>query len=475
MKFDNLKPFPQDFYWGAATSAYQCEGAWNEDGKGLSVIDSAQFSEGISDFKVGSEHYYRYKEDIALFSEMGMNLYRFSISWARIMPNGRGEINYKGIDFYNNLINELISKGITPLVTLYHFDLPLSLEKNGGWSNPETIDAFLEYSEVCFREFGDRVKYWLTINEQNMMILQGDAIGTSSQNDENKFKKLYQQNHNMTVGQAKVYNLCHKLVINGKIGPAPNISCIYPASAKPEDYLAAQNFSAIRNWLYLDLACHGEYNAIAWAFFEKMGYTPDISESDKEILKSGKPDFIAFNYYYSVTASESRDGHGEQRHFLEDNISGVDDSTFVPVDNKNLAINDFNWLIDPIGFRITCRELHDRYHLPLIVTENGIGAYDILTDDNKIHDDIRISYLSEHLQQLQLAINDGVDIFGYCPWSAMDLVSTHEGFKKRYGLIYINRNENNEGDLSRIRKKSFFWYKKVIESNGSDLSAEVKY
>lgn len=267
MKFDNLKPFPQDFYWGAATSAYQCEGAWNEDGKGLSVIDSAQFSEGISDFKVGSEHYYRYKEDIALFSEMGMNLYRFSISWARIMPNGRGEINYKGIDFYNNLINELISKGITPLVTLYHFDLPLSLEKNGGWSNPETIDAFLEYSEVCFREFGDRVKYWLTINEQNMMILQGDAIGTSSQNDENKFKKLYQQNHNMTVGQAKVYNLCHKLVINGKIGPAPNISCIYPASAKPEDYLAAQNFSAIRNWLYLDLACHGEYNAIAWAFF----------------------------------------------------------------------------------------------------------------------------------------------------------------------------------------------------------------
>lgn len=206
-----------------------------------------------------------------------------------------------------------------------------------------------------------------------------------------------------------------------------------------------------------------------------MGYTPDVSESDKEILKSGKPDFIAFNYYYSVTASESRDGHGEQRHFLEDNISGVDDSTFVPVDNKNLAINDFNWLIDPIGFRITCRELHDRYHLPLIVTENGIGAYDTLTDDNKIHDDIRISYLSEHLQQLQLAINDGVDIFGYCPWSAMDLVSTHEGFKKRYGLIYINRNENNEGDLSRIRKKSFFWYKKVIESNGSDLSTEVKY
>lgn len=475
MKFNNIKSFPAGFLWGASTAAYQCEGAWNEDGKGLSVIDAARFDEGLSDFKIASDHYHRYKEDIALFAEMGMNLYRFSLSWARIMPNGRGEVNQKGIDFYNRLIDELLSHNITPMVTLYHFDLPLALENEGGWSSPATIDAFVEYSEVCFRAFGDRVKLWQTINEQNVLIFHGDLIGTNSQKTDNTIKSSYQQNHNMMVGQARVYKLCHELVADGKIGPAPSISCIYPSTDKPEDYLAAQNFSAIRNWLYLDLACKGEYNPTAWAFFEKMGYTPDVTDEDLLTLKAGKPDFIAFNYYYSLTAAAEANTKVEQRDFIENTVAGVDESTFVPVDNKNFEINQFNWLIDPVGFRVTCRELYDRYRLPLVVTENGLGAYDVLTQDNKVHDDTRIKYLSEHLEQLKLAINDGVEIFGYCPWSAIDLVSTHEGFKKRYGLIYINRDEHNNGDLSRIRKKSFYWYQKVISSNGDDLSTDVKY
>lgn len=475
MKFNNIKSFPAGFLWGASTAAYQCEGAWNEGGKGLSVIDAARFDEGLSDFKIASDHYHRYKEDVALFAEMGMNLYRFSLSWARIIPNGRGEVNQKGIDFYNSLIDELLSQNITPMVTLYHFDLPLALENEGGWNSPDTIDAFVEYSEVCFRAFGDRVKLWQTINEKNVLIFHGDLIGTNSQKTDNTIKSSYQQNHNMMVGQARVYKLCHELVSDGKIGPAPSISCIYPSTDKPEDYLAAQNFSAIRNWLYLDLACKGEYNPTAWAFFEKMGYTPDVSDEDLLTLKAGKPDFIAFNYYYSLTAAAEPNTTVEQREFIENTVAGVDESTFVPVDNKNFEINQFNWLIDPVGFRVTCRELYDRYRLPLVVTENGLGAYDVLTPDNKVHDDTRIKYLSEHLEQLKLAINDGVEIFGYCPWSAIDLVSTHEGFKKRYGLIYINRDEHNNGDLSRIRKKSFYWYQKVISSNGDDLSMDVKY
>lgn len=475
MKFNKIKCFQSDFLWGAATSAYQCEGAWNKDGKGMTVIDATQFDASLSDFTITSDHYHRYKEDVALFAEMGMNMYRFSISWARIMPKGRGEVNQKGIDFYNSLIDELIKNKITPFITLYHFDLPLELEKEGGWANPATIEAFVEYSEVCFRAFGDRVKLWLTINEQNVLIMHGDMIGTNSQKTDNSFKSIYQQNHNMMVGQAKVYKLCHDLVPEGKIGPAPSISCIYPASNKPEDMLAAQNFAALRNWLYLDLACKGEYNPTAWAFFEKMGYTPDVSKDDLNVLKSGAPDFIAFNYYYSVTGAASLEGLPEQRGFIENEFPGVDDSTFIPVDNENFELNQFNWHLDPVGFRVTAREIYDRYRLPLVVTENGLGAYDQLTEERKIHDDYRIHYLSEHLEQLKLAVNDGVEIFGYCPWSAMDLVSTHEGFKKRYGLIYIDRDENNNGDLSRIRKKSFYWYQKVISSNGDDLSPQVDY
>lgn len=253
MKHKQIKPFPENFLWGASTSAYQVEGAWNEDGKGPSVIDMRDnYPEGTTDFKVASDHYHRYKEDIALFAEMGLKAYRFSIAWTRIYPNGTGERNEKGIEFYHHLINELIKYNIEPIVTMYHFDLPYALQKQGGWSNRATIDAFEQYAKTLFECFGDRVKYWLTINEQNMMILHGDAIGTIDPNLENPKKALYQQNHHMFVAQAKAMILCHKMLPDAKIGPAPNIVSIYPASSKPEDILAANNYAAIRNWLYLD-------------------------------------------------------------------------------------------------------------------------------------------------------------------------------------------------------------------------------
>ncbi|MBJ7996566.1 glycoside hydrolase family 1 protein [Bacillus mycoides] len=455
--------FKKDFLWGASTSAYQVEGAYNEDGKGLSVQDVKVIPEGTSDFTVCSDHYHHFKEDVKLFSELGLNVYRFSIAWTRILPNGTGEVNEKGITFYSNLIDELLKHDIVPLITMYHFDLPYELEKKGGWSNRATIDAFVKYCEILFERFGDRVKNWLTINEQNMMILHGQAIGTSILSQ----KELYQQNHHMLLAEAKVTNLCHEMVPDAKIGPAPNISYVYPKTCKPNDIIAAQNCNAIRNWLYLDMAVYGRYNNIAWNFMKSKNIEPVILDGDMEILASSKPDYIAFNYYSSITVSEYDenfviDDAGDQQ------IEVGEEGFFMGDDNEFLELTDFGWEIDPIGFRATLREVNDRYHLPIIITENGIGAYDKVDEDGLVKDHYRIDYLKKHIEQMELAIADGVDVIGYCPWAAIDLISTHQGFRKRYGFIYINRDEDDLKDLKRIKKQSFYWYKEVISSNGKE-------
>lgn len=466
----NLKEFPKNFLWGASTSAYQVEGAYNEDGKGLSVQDTKKVLEGTPDFKVSSDHYHHYKEDIALFAEMGFKAYRFSIAWTRIIPNGVGKVNKKGIEFYNNLINELLAHNIEPIVTMYHFDLPDALQKKGGWSNRETIDAFVNYSKVLFENFGDRVKYWLTINEQNMMILHGAAIGTVNPGEENIQKALYQQNHHMLLAQAQTMKLCHKMCPDAKIGPAPNISEVYPATSKPEDVLAAQNLNAIRNWLYLDMAVYGRYNSTAWSYMIEKGIEPTIQEGDMDILKGANPDFIAFNYYCTATAAESKIGDTEIHSGEGDQQIQVGEmGVYKGASNPNLEKTEFGWEIDPVGFRTTLRSIYERYNLPLIVTENGLGAYDKVEEDNTINDDYRIDYLRKHIEQARLAITDGVELLGYCPWSAIDLISTHQGFKKRYGFIYVNRDEFDLKDLRRIRKKSFFWYKNVIKTNGEEI------
>ncbi|MED1268768.1 glycoside hydrolase family 1 protein [Bacillus mycoides] len=455
--------FKKDFLWGASTSAYQVEGAYNEDGKGLSVQDVKVIPEGTSDFTVCSDHYHHFKEDVKLFSELGLKVYRFSIAWTRILPNGTGEVNEKGITFYSNLIDELLKHDIVPLVTMYHFDLPYELEKKGGWSNRATIDAFVAYCEILFERFGDRVKNWLTINEQNMMILHGQAVGTSIVSQ----KELYQQNHHMLLAEAKVTNLCHEMIRDAKIGPAPNISYVYPKTCKPNDIIAAQNCNAIRNWLYLDMAVYGRYNNIAWNFMKSKNIEPVILEGDMEILSSSKPDYIAFNYYSSITVSEY-DENFVIAEAADQQIEVGEEGFFMGDDNEHLELTDFGWEIDPIGFRVTLREVNDRYNLPIIVTENGIGAYDKVDEDGSVKDHYRIDYLKKHIEQMELAIADGVDVIGYCPWAAIDLISTHQGFRKRYGFIYINRDEDDLKDLKRIKKQSFYWYKEVISSNGKE-------
>lgn len=471
MLHKTLKDFPENFFWGASTSAYQVEGAALEDGKGPSCQDIKEIPEGTSDLSVSVDHYHHFKEDIALMAEMGFKSYRFSISWTRILPEGTGKVNQQGIDFYNQLIDECLKYDIEPIVTMFHFDMPAALDARGSWSKRESIDWFAEFATILFKEFGDRVKYWLTINEQNILTLVGSVIGTLHlpEGTTNVTKEIYQQNHHQLVAQAKAMQICHEMLPEAKIGPAPNISLVYPASSKPEDVLASQNLNAIRNWLYLDAAVYGVYNSLVWAYLEEQDAVPEVTADDVATMRAGKPDFIGFNYYNTATVAAS-DGTESMDPGADQQTQRGEAGFYRGVDNPNLPKTEFGWEIDPMGFRATMREMYSRYRLPMLVTENGLGAYDTLTEDGKVHDQYRINYLRAHIEQIQLAISDGVEMLGYNPWSAIDLISTHEGIKKRYGFIYVDRDEFDLKTLKRYRKDSFHWYKKVIATNGQDLT-----
>lgn len=470
MIYKNIKDFPKDFLWGASTSAYQVEGAWNEDGKGLSVIDMLNHPEDTSDFKVASDHYHRYKEDVKLFAELGLKAYRFSIAWTRIIPNGVGEVNEKGLEFYSNLIDELNKYNIEPIVTMYHFDLPYELEKQGGWNNRATIDAFVEYSKVLFKNFGHKVRYWLTINEQNTMILHPGAIGIPKGGKLPSKKELYQQNHHMLLAQAKVMNLCHEMCPNGKIGPALNITTMYGETCNPNDVIAAHNWETLRGWSFLDLAVYGRYNGLFWSYLEDRDLTPTILEGDMDIMKSGNPDFIAMNYYSTATIAESKgDASDVSPRAGDQQIMLGEPGVYRAAENPYVDKSKYGWVVDPVGLRMTLRKVFEKYNLPILITENGYGDKDILEENDIINDNDRIEFIRKHLEQLQLAISDGVEMLGYCPWSAIDVVSTHQGYGKRYGFIYVNRDEFDLKDLRRIKKKSFYWYKGIIESNGKNI------
>ncbi|MBQ7889016.1 MAG: glycoside hydrolase family 1 protein [Erysipelotrichaceae bacterium] len=456
--------YPENFLWGASTSAYQCEGAWDEDGKGMSVQDAKVLPPNTCDFKVCSDHYHRYEEDIKLLAEMNAKAYRFSIAWSRIIPDGDGEINPLGVEHYHKVIDCCIDNGIVPIVTMYHFDLPYELEKKGGWSNHDTVDAFVKFARVLFEEYGDKVPYFLTINEQNVMIMRGSVIGTNLRGN-NTLKDIFQQNHHMLVAQAKAMILCHEIAPKAKIGPAPNITGVYAKSCKPEDNLARINAEAYRNWLYLDMAVFGRYNTFFWKYLEKHDSLPEIREGEMEILKQANPDFIAMNYYATLTMQESEETYEDNE--KKDQQSGYNVSgLFQPAKNEYLKKTPFGWGMDPLGFTITLRQVYDRYQLPILISENGIGMYDKLEEDGTIHDDGRIEYYAAHIKAMADAIQDGVEMLGYCPWSAMDLISTHEGFRKRYGFLYVNRTDEDLLDLKRYKKDSYYWFRDMIANQG---------
>lgn len=489
MYHKTLDDFPKEFLWGAASAAYQVEGAWDADGKGPSVWD--QFSkipnktfEGTNG-DVAVDHYHRYKEDVALMKKLGLKAYRFSVAWSRVIPDGDGQVNPAGLAFYANLIDELISNGIEPVLTLYHWDLPLALqERYGGWESRKTINAFLKYCDILFTAFKDKVKYWVTFNEQNVFTTLGYRLEAHPPGVRD-LKRMYEANHIVNLANAKAIALFHQMVPNGLIGPSFGYGPMYPLTANPTDVLAAENGEALNNSWWLDVYCKGQYPKVIFKQLKALGLAPTLEEGDDEILKLGKPDFVGINYYHGGTAkvngfedteeavATDKDSNVTDPYLMQNNRSeeaSPEKVMFTVVDNPYLEKTDWGWEIDPAGFRVALRRIYDRYDLPVFVTENGLGAIDELTADGEIHDDYRIQYLEKHLLEMKKAITDGVEVIGYCAWSFTDLLSWLNGYKKRYGFVYVNRDEYSEKDLARIPKDSFYWYQTVIETNGSDIN-----
>ncbi len=471
-----LKPFPADFLWGAASAAYQVEGAWDVDGKGMTNWDQFVRIPGKT-FKgttgdVAVDHYHRYKEDVRLMAEMGLKAYRFSVSWARIFPNGRGEINEKGIAFYDELINELLNHQIEPILTLYHWDLPQALQDEyGGWESRRIIEDFTAYSIECFKRFGDRVKYWVSLNEQNIFTSHGYDEGSHPPGLQDT-KLFYQVNHHANLANASVIKAFRQYVPDGQIGPSFAYSPAYPASSKPEDILAAENAEELNSHWWMDIYTWGTYPKAAWNYLKEKGLAPEMEDGDLALLREGKPDFMGLNYYQTTTFEMNPlvDGVGAG----EMNTTGIKGTSkdsgipglFKTTANPNLERTNWDWNIDPQGLRVALRRITNRYDLPILISENGLGEFDQVEDGDRIHDDYRIKYLHAHIEAIQEAISDGVEMLGYCVWSFTDLLSWLNGFQKRYGFVYVNQHEEGAHDLRRIKKDSFYWYKQVIESNG---------
>ena len=473
--------FPDGFLWGGSSSASQIEGGWDLDGRAPSILDVKKLNPGCCSFHYASDFYHHYKEDIALMAEMGFKAFRMSISWSRVMPTGEGEVNQAGIDFYKDVFAECHKYGIEPVVTIYHFDLPLALrEKYHTWQDRRMADAYVEYCRVLFENYRDDVKYWLTYNEQNMLIYfcAADMNGTGVTD----LKSVYDEAHVQLWAQARAIKLCHEMCPDSKIGPAPNITTTLPATASPEDYLAALNNDDLRNNFYLDALCWGRYPKSTIAWLAHQGVELDIREGEMEMMASCHPDFIGFNCYANDTV--------EHIGWIEQDLSSL-----VGADNSKMSylmalmekpgigraiVNEYRpkapsdgHPFDPWCIRITARRLTDRYGLPVLITENGYGRPDTLEEDGTVHDQYRIEHLRETIRQMEIGIAEGADIMGYCSWSAVDLVSTREGCTKRYGFVYVDRTEDDDAmrdaPMKRYRKDSFYWYKKVIESNGADL------
>ena len=461
--------FPENFLWGASSSAFQIEGAWDKDNKGMTVADYNSFKKSHiqADTKVASDFYNNYEKDIELMKELGMKTYRFSISWARIIPDGEGEINQKGIEFYNKVIDKLIECGIEPFVTLYHFDLPFALvEKYNGWESRETVYAFERFAKICFENFGDRVKYWQPHNEHNLIVRVEERINIYDETDPWKIDKMRaQMDYNLCLAHALAVNACHEMIPGSQIGAAVSSSVTYPLTSKPEDVLAARMNDNFKVYSTLDMHYYGEYPGYYMEYLKKRNVMPHMPEEDKEIFKKAKMDFIAINYYRTNCAEalpvDDEHPFGLREGTVDYSIYGL----FKMSMNPNLKASEYGAAIDPSGLRVALNEYWQRYHLPIIITENGIGAHDVL-ENGEVHDDYRIDYLRDHINACALAIEDGVDMLGYCPWSFMDLLSSAQGFRKRYGLVYVNRTDDDILDLQRIKKDSFYWYKEVIKNNG---------
>ncbi|WP_210617522.1 6-phospho-beta-glucosidase [Mammaliicoccus lentus] len=470
-----------DFLWGGAVAAHQLEGAWQEDGKGISVADvmtaashghNREITNGVIEGKNYPNHeaidfYHRYKEDIKLFSEMGFKCFRTSIAWTRIFPNGDElEPNEKGLQFYDDLFDECLKYGIEPVVTLSHFELPYQLvTEYGGFRNRKVIDFFVRFAEVCFKRYKNKVKYWMTFNEINNQANYNEDFapftnsGVRYKEGEDREQIMYQASHYELVASAKAVKIGHDINPEFEIGCMIAMCPIYPATCNPKDILMAQK-AMQKRYYFTDVHVHGSYPSHMQQYFKNKSFNLDITEKDLNDLQKGTVDYIGFSYYMSFAISHEQSN--EHYDYVE---------TRDLVRNEYVKASDWGWQIDPEGLRFSLNWFTDMYQLPLFIVENGFGAIDKVGEDDKIHDDYRIEYLKAHIEQFVKAVEeDGVNLMGYTPWGCIDLVSAGTGeMKKRYGFIYVDKDNEGNGTLERSRKDSFYWYKKVIQSNGENL------
>lgn len=466
----NTNQFPEGFLWGASTSAFQVEGGWNEGGKGLATTDVQPPREGIADNKITADHYHHWKEDVDLMAELGLKVYRMGFAWTRIMPDASGKPNPEGLAFYDQLIDYLLEKGIEPFVTLYHFECPQALvDEFGGWRSRKMIDHYLQYAEVCFQHFKGRVKRWATVNEQLIATAAGIMSGNHEKDPHQNLKNIYQMSYNISLAEHKAISLLREIDPEAKVGPVCAIQVVYPQTSKSEDILAAYNAEELMEFYMLDMSVRGEYPPFTASYLKSHDLYPQTEPEDDAALHASTPDFIGVNYYFSICAKEKVGpvNYNQPPFWVSD--------AFDICDNPYLRKTE--WMdkgVDPIGLHVGMRKIYDRYRLPMIVTENGMAYSESLDEDGKIHDSYRIEYLRNHIEQLKLMLDEGLPVLGYCPWSFVDVVSSHQGFAKRYGLVFIDRTDTDPKQCRRVKKDSFYWYQRVIARNGlNDSEASI--
>lgn len=472
--------FPAGFLWGGATAANQIEGGFHEGNKGLNIADvlpggkeryHVLLNPGF-DFEIHEDKYsypnhtaidfyHRYKEDIALFAEMGFKAFRMSIAWTRIFPQGDElEPNEEGLAFYDRVFDELHKYGIEPVVTISHYEMPLHLVKEyGGWRSRKVVAFFERYAKAIFHRYKDKVKYWMTFNEINSsLVMPIMGLGFSIHKEEDKFQATFQAYHHQFVASAIAVKACHEIIPGSQIGCMILYAPVYAFDCNPENVLYALQEHRLFNYFCTDVQVRGEYPSFIDRYFQEHAIRLEMQDGDLEILKEGVVDYIGFSYYMSRTEKQRKT---DEEASLGNIIGGVK--------NPFLRATDWGWEIDPTGLRISLNQLYGRYRIPLFVVENGMGARDTKAEDGMIHDDYRIDYLREHIKAMGEAIEDGVDLIGYTSWGCIDLVSASSGeYSKRYGFIYVDKHDDGSGTLERERKKSFFWYKNVIATNGSE-------
>ena len=486
--------FKEGFLWGGATAANQYEGGYNEGGRGLSTFDvvtgggykvprkityrnpdgtvgmapiDSTMTGPVPAGSVGTvvdglfypshdatDFYHRWREDISLMAEMGFKCFRMSVSWSRICPDGRYELNEEGLAFYDQVFDELTVHGIEPVVTIDHFDMPLNLaDRYDGWLSREVVDFFCFYAETLFTRYRGKVHRWMTFNEVNVLSgwCQTGVHDTCPQN-------LYQAYHHIFLASARAVQRGHEIDPANKIGMMVAYTPAYPMTCKPEDVLEALRFNRQKTF-FMDVQCRGYYPEYQLKELERLGVELAMRPGDLDQIARGTVDFIGFSYYMSTVSS------------TDPAVERTEGNQFLGCKNPYLATSEWGWTIDPLGLRIALNQIYDQYHLPLFVVENGLGAPDTVEEDGSVHDGYRIDYLRDHIRAMRDAVDeDSVDLMGYTPWGCIDIVSAGTGeMRKRYGMVYVERYDDGTGDFLRRRKDSFFWYQHVIETNGAEL------